>query len=624
MKFNINNKAFQYYSKLAGNLINQLSEKSLLVVIVFFSIINSISAAEKSAEDLAVEQYLNKDPVEKEVTVNLTSDTSICEKVERWTKETLYFTVSPWDVPKSTGAVQKRSRQLILDENFIPYFGKSLDKFEYQEFNKLKGDVLTCLGKLPLILSPDKTALNYIFGVRNNENNQYILKTSRKEIESQKLLIPEIDQLTASDGSKKRLQELSLTVNASASRAPGKASEHLLKSFFAADTRINLPTESAALDKTTTPITSQSANSNQASAAKVRSLDYKRFEINRKLLSITQESDRSAWLEQDKQLKITIHNMLQELAERETADFRSFINNSKLTLDTLAQAVIRENKLKSTYEKLLFTPEFLAFNQLRAEYHLKILSNEKSSLIKSIAIKNTYTDVTQFYSKYVSDNNENSEPVKLIDQAVKNRLIQILPFANLGGGDYLNAIYSKDRVLFSKLNSSYISPIRDGYLQLLNGGNKDLMKEYQYYEKREKNGGDDFDKVPLNAVLITYIHNYQNTSKRCLRNEYMSVSETIVKPDLVTRNGYGIEIDRQPGGTFTNSYKINKEFANVFFNIGTMDIGKLIVSDKLLNKGKITELLLGTEVMMNKFGCDDPKIIRMEKNMLELYKSYKQ
>ena len=151
MKSIVNNKAFQYYQHLAGNLINQLSEKSLLVVIVFFSI-SVVSAAEKSAEQLAVEQYLNKNPVEKEVTVNLASDISICEKVERWTKETPYFTLSPWDVPKSAGAVQKRSRQLILDENFIPYFGKPLDKFEYQEFNMLKGDVFELCGQITAYL----------------------------------------------------------------------------------------------------------------------------------------------------------------------------------------------------------------------------------------------------------------------------------------------------------------------------------------------------------------------------------------------------------------------------------------------------------------------------------------
>ena len=59
MKSIDNNKAFQYYSNLTGNLINQLIKKSLLVVIVFFSI-SFVSAAEKSAEDLAVEKYLSQ------------------------------------------------------------------------------------------------------------------------------------------------------------------------------------------------------------------------------------------------------------------------------------------------------------------------------------------------------------------------------------------------------------------------------------------------------------------------------------------------------------------------------------------------------------------------------------
>ena len=59
MKFNINNKVFQYYSHLAGNLIIQLRQKLLLIVFAFFSIC-AVSAAEKSPEDLAVEKYLSQ------------------------------------------------------------------------------------------------------------------------------------------------------------------------------------------------------------------------------------------------------------------------------------------------------------------------------------------------------------------------------------------------------------------------------------------------------------------------------------------------------------------------------------------------------------------------------------
>jgi hypothetical protein len=132
--------------------------------------------------------------------------------------------------------------------------------------------------------------------------------------------------------------------------------------------------------------------------------------------------------------------------------------------------------------------------------------------------------------------------------------------------------------------------------------------------------GADYEHMSmLMPVMTAYLTDYQNRYSKCLRPDRIEFTISGRTPDYVTRNGWGIEISRIYGHAYENRYLVNREFGHAFANLGDGDSGGLMLTDVFINQGKITKLIMGTGQLMNSYDCSDPRIRRLEANMLKLY-----
>ena len=80
-----------------------------------------------------------------------------------------------------------------------------------------------------------------------------------------------------------------------------------------------------------------------------------------------------------------------------------------------------------------------------------------------------------------------------------------------------------------------------------------------------------------------------------------------------------MELRRIYGHTNVYEYKVNPEFVPVFRMLGTTKPTAVLLPDIFLNNGRTTELFSGLLGVMRTLPCDDPRIARLERNLLVIY-----
>lgn len=582
-------------------------------------LIHALVVASLTAEAMPTEKSAGQLAAEKSMTTRmerLESYKPKCEIIQRWSTTVQYFKV-PRNEEGLRATLEKRALQLMLDENFVPYFGKPRDAFSWQEVGLFQSEILpSCITQL----KNDVWAISYIFS--GNKSIEYILKRSRTSINEQKRLQAELDKLPESDDARARVKIIEGEAQRLLSEAPGIDSQRFLSSLQAAEARLLVPiahAEVEQLSKVGDKSGKLSGVELNKQLSNIRALMGKKATIDSKLSAVTQESEKAGLLDLSSQTQLASHKLLADLASRESADFQQFSGKLNPPFEALLQVAAREKYLEDTYADLLLTTEFSAFNEMRAKYRHQILSTQSEKLLDKIRNARHPSDTYAVLAS-LSDADKTTDVGKSLIQAQDKRLGELLPFRDLPGGLYLSAIYIKDIEAIKKGDNYYISGLRTAMINATNVERRDIMKEFEYYEKRNKNGGDIFDKLSMiEPVLMAYLLNYQNSSARCLRNGYLTMTITSTDPDIVTKNGFGMEVSRRRGQTSVKKYKINREFGKAFEELGKRDLIGLATGDLSINGGRIGELMKGTEELMKTYRCDDPKIQITEKHLFELY-----
>ncbi|MCE2029715.1 hypothetical protein [Sessilibacter corallicola] len=187
------------------------------------------------------------------------------------------------------------------------------------------------------------------------------------------------------------------------------------------------------------------------------------------------------------------------------------------------------------------------------------------------------------------------------------------PFTGLAGDKYLNAIYHGEFELVKQANNNYAISLQKLYA-LATNNNPGLLGGIISQALSALNIHD--------SVSAKYLFHYENRFAKCLRSdaETFGVEEKV--PGLVATNMLGVEMWRTNGFSKIYTYKVNKEFAHVFRQVGTMNPEAFRLASMLLNSGYPDyrlQVVRGVEQIQSQFACNDPIVKQFESNLRKLY-----
>lgn len=217
----------------------------------------------------------------------------------------------------------------------------------------------------------------------------------------------------------------------------------------------------------------------------------------------------------------------------------------------------------------------------------------------------------QFLSTYLQAGEINLAAAVSLASTYQARKEYFAPFTSIEGGDYLNAIYSGDFAEVRRQDNAYAGNLQRATAQFMGANDFRTQSLNKMYER-----------ITLTTpVLATYLFNYQRLSERCLASDAVPFTVTEHVPGSVTSNGLGVELYRTFGYTNQYQYTVNKEFAEVFRQIGDKGSGNVMTAllDVFVNDGKVGSVKLGVTQMMGKFPCDGEVIQNMERRLREVF-----
>jgi hypothetical protein len=285
-------------------------------------------------------------------------------------------------------------------------------------------------------------------------------------------------------------------------------------------------------------------------------------------------------------------------ADEEMQRYEAFSSTSGGGLDALVEAKRREGELTANYAALLDHPEFKVFNERRMAYRQKLIAQNIPALSAKVAAAQSTSAVQAVIDNYFVPRDETTPAAAPLRDAIAKHRLVIAPFSDINGGEYLNAVYGGDWNEVRHLDHQYLAGLT---AMLDNGPIGNMMRAL-------------ISKASvLVPVLRTYLFNYDSNYERCLRPDAATFTLTS-RTDQVTTNSVGMETARIYGSPTATQYRVNREFIEAF-----RFLGRDGQDDRMMLGGKTAETLSATRTVMNRFKCDDPRIKRLETNMLLMY-----
>ena len=129
----------------------------------------------------------------------------------------------------------------------------------------------------------------------------------------------------------------------------------------------------------------------------------------------------------------------------------------------------------------------------------------------------------------------------------------------------------------------------------------------------------------VTPILSSYLVNYDSAYSRCLRADAVQFKKTVTS-ETVYKNGFGVRKYSVRNPDQISYFTVNREFSDIFEKVGlnTTDSGSAQMLEAFFNprtssKSNLSGVVEGATYIMNNFKCDDPKVKRLEKNMIQYY-----
>lgn len=284
---------------------------------------------------------------------------------------------------------------------------------------------------------------------------------------------------------------------------------------------------------------------------------------------------------------------------------------------------------KNEREKLEEVYELNQFDAVKRDRmaHRKTLYSALSSHLLAMASRAQYvTEINQIESEYIYPDDNATEITKRL--ALARRVFT--PFTGFPGADYLNALYGGDWSRLKQYDKEYMRPYMEGYMGQSIAAFGKIIDGLSAMAGAKSTVGRDMYQDLANASLITpvlssYLVNYNAKYSACLRPDAVMFKKTVTS-ETVYKNGFGDRVGGYKNPDQISYFIVNKEFGDIFKKVGLAeaDSGNARFIEAIFNSSSssmsnLSGVIQGIDKIMDNFKCNDPKIKRLEANMIGYY-----
>ncbi|SIS49141.1 Sel1 repeat-containing protein [Thalassolituus maritimus] len=296
------------------------------------------------------------------------------------------------------------------------------------------------------------------------------------------------------------------------------------------------------------------------------------------------------------------------------------------SIEALKASVAFERNQKEELESSYTLAQFDEVKRER-KAHRKTLYSAFSSELLAMASNTKYvTEFDKVVSEYMYSGDGPTELEK--KYSIARRVYT--PFIGYPGGDYLNALYGGDWTSLKRYDREYMEPYTTGYIgQSIKALGK-VVDSLSAMGGQKSTAGRDMFRSFRNSSLITpvlssYLVNYDAKYSTCLRPDAVKFKKTVTS-ETVYRNGFGNRVGGYKNPDQISYFTVNKEFMDIFKKVGLAEAEsgnarfiETIFNPNSSSMSNLSGVIQGIDNIMDDFKCSDPKIKRLEANMIEYF-----
>ncbi len=310
--------------------------------------------------------------------------------------------------------------------------------------------------------------------------------------------------------------------------------------------------------------------------------------------------------------------------------YRKAVTEVSSPSEQLAASVEFEAGMAQRSARVAALPEMQVFTQVRLRRHSGLLSQHQQILIARIESSQNAGSADALVKRHVLAA-DTTLPARAIRLAATQRVAHLSPFLSLPAGEYLDGIFNNDTSKVRALDARFIAPFRNGQF----GEGMNMMAPLMDGIASLAGVNTDFGEYirqSLDAsslllpMLAIYLLDYQEVYKKCLRPGAVRFRKTVTSATVYSDSN-GFETSRIQHPDKISHFWVNKEFGAAFQEVGLNNPDSPLAGmfERMIHtKGEITvsQVVRGTREMMGDYPCDDPKIKRMEDQMLAFFAQY--
>ena len=129
----------------------------------------------------------------------------------------------------------------------------------------------------------------------------------------------------------------------------------------------------------------------------------------------------------------------------------------------------------------------------------------------------------------------------------------------------------------------------------------------------------------ITPILSSYLVNYDARYSACLRPDAVKFKKTVTS-ETVYKNGFGNRVGGYKNPDKISYFTVNKEFRDIFEKVGLAkaDSGNARFIEAIFNPSSssasnLSGVIQGVTKIMHDLKCNDPKIKKLEANMIDYY-----
>mgnify|MGYP000229879357 CR=1 FL=1 len=296
------------------------------------------------------------------------------------------------------------------------------------------------------------------------------------------------------------------------------------------------------------------------------------------------------------------------------------------SIKALKASVAFERNQREELEELYTLAQFDEVKRER-KTHRKTLYSAFSSRLLAMASKARYvTDFNKIEADYVYSDDGSTELTKKFSVARR----AYTPFTGYPGADYLNALYGGDWPPLKRYDREYMKAYTTGYMGQSIAAFGKIMDSLSAMGGRKSSAAKNMYQNFRNSSLITpilssYLVNYDARYSACLRPDAVKFKKTVTS-ETVYKNGFGNRVGGYKNPDKISYFTVNKEFRDIFEKVGLAkaDSGNARFIEAIFNPSSssasnLSGVIQGVTKIMHDLKCNDPKIKKLEANMIDYY-----